>query len=413
MRTPLCLVVLPSGADAVFERLLAPAAVAAGLEPVRAEGLAHDLLVERLVLAEFAVVDLTDAAASRYYELGARHAARPYATVTVAAAGGDVPAADVLRYELDELEAAGARVLEALRAARTASARRPAAQLVDERPAPALDRLKTDLFRDRAHYSPRTRRALEQAREADDAEAVQAVEAALGSPEQAETGALVDLMLSYRAVQAWGRMLDLIARMPAPLARSVMVREQLGLALNRAGRGREAEAVLLDVLDERGPSSETLALLGRVYKDRWRAEHDDAALERAIDAYRRGFEADWRDAYPGVNAVTLMEIRDPGGGVQQELVPVVRYANRRRIDDAPDYWDHATRLELGVVARDHAEAEAGLRAALAAVREGWEPESTADNLALIRGARAARGEHVEWAEAIEHELRAARPLEIG
>ena len=72
-----------------------------------------------------------------------------------------------------------------------------------------------------------------------------------------------------------------------------------------------------------------------------------------------------------------MEIRDPGGAAQQALLPVVRYANRRRIDDGPaDYWDHATRLELGVVGRDRAEALAGARAALAAVRETWEPEST-------------------------------------
>ena len=70
-----------------------------------------------------------------------------------------------------------------------------------------------------------------------------------------------------------------------------------------------------------------------------------------------------------------MEIRDPSGAEQQALVPVVAYANRRRIDGAvPDYWDHATRLELGVVGRDRAEAIAGAKAALAAAYESWEPE---------------------------------------
>ena len=42
--------------------------------------------------------------------------------------------------------------------------------------------------------------------------------------------------------------------------------------------------------------------------------------------------------------------------------------------------------------------------ALAAVREPWEPESTAYNLSLIREARAARGETVEWADELEAEL---------
>jgi hypothetical protein len=31
-------------------------------------------------------------------------------------------------------------------------------------------------------------------------------------------------------------------------------------------------------------------------------------LDKAIYAYLRGFETDWRDAYLGINAVTLMVI---------------------------------------------------------------------------------------------------------
>jgi tetratricopeptide (TPR) repeat protein len=229
--------------------------------------------------------------------------------------------------------------------------------------------------------------------------------------EDVAAGILVDLLLSYRATKAWNEMIRLVEAMPEPLRRTVLVREQYGFALNRAERRADAEEVLLEVIEDHGPSSETLGLLGRVYKDRWEAERDGSVLraaghlDQAIDAYRRGFEADWRDAYPGVNAVTLMEIRDPGGSAQQELLPVVRYANRRRVEGgAADYWDHATRLELGVIGRDRDEALAGARAALAAVRETWEPQSTAYNLSLIRESRAARGETLDWANEIESEL---------
>ena len=63
------------------------------------------------------------------------------------------------------------------------------------------------------------------------------------------------------------------------------------------GREKEAEKVLKDLIDRRGPSSETYGLLGRVYKDRW----EDASkagrellarglLDKAIDAYLMGFE---------------------------------------------------------------------------------------------------------------------------
>jgi hypothetical protein len=128
-------------------------------------------------------------------------------------------------------------------------------------------------------------------------------------------------------------------------------------------------------------------------------------LDRAIDAYLKGFEADWRDAYPGVNAVTLMELNEPPDPRREQLIPVVRYAVERKIAAVkPDYWDHATLLELGVLAKDEEKAMTGLSNALAAVRESWEPETTARNLRLIRETRERRGESIRWAKEIEQEL---------
>lgn len=272
------------------------------------------------------------------------------------------------------------------------------AQLLDDFP-DDIQRLKTDVFRARVRYAADLKAKLAAARRAG-ADAVAAVEAELGDIGQADAGVVIDLLLSYRAVSAWAAMIGLVARMAPPLAATVLVREQLALALNRAGRGDEAEALLLKLIAERGASSETCGILGRVYKDRWQAARDagDAALARglldqAIGAYLQGFEADWRDAFPGVNAVTLMELKDTPDPRQAALLPVVRYAVERRVaGGAADYWDHATRLELAVLARDSAGAAAALADALAQLREGWEAESTARNLALIEAARQARGD---------------------
>ena len=104
--------------------------------------------------------------------------------------------------------------------------------------------------------------------------------------------------------------------MPRPLQRAKLMREQLGFALNREERFEDAERVLKEVIAEFGPSSETNGLLGRIYKDRWMKAKERGGTEarsllrRAIDTYVAGFEADWRDAYPGVNALTLMEQQD-------------------------------------------------------------------------------------------------------
>ena len=200
--------------------------------------------------------------------------------------------------------------------------------------------------------------------------------------------------------------------MPPPLARTALVQEQRALALNRAGNGVEAERVLLELLATRGPNSETYGILGRVYKDRWEAAAKRnetilarGLLDKAINAYEKGFEADWRDAYPGMNAVTLMNLRDPPVARAAKLLPVVRYSVKRRIAQGQSgYWDHATMLELSVLEKSEAQAMDSLANALALSPKSWEAATTARNLMLIREAREVRGETLPWAAEIENSL---------
>jgi tetratricopeptide (TPR) repeat protein len=447
MTKPLCFVLMPFGTkpniaggtinfDLVYKKLIAPAIEQAGLEPLRADeemtgGIIHKPMFERLIMCEYAVADLTTANANVFYELGVRHAVRPWSTVLLFAAGGsqlpfDVAPLRALPYTLTpagtpadvekDKEALAQRLIEA----KKADTDSPLFQLVDGYP--DIDHTKTDVFRDQVQYSAEKKTRLAQARDLgrkqgleQGLQALRALEQELGDLEQEESGVIIDLFLSYRAVKAWPDMIALVEKMPPPLAATVMVQEQLALALNRNKQGEEAERVLLELLAKRGPSSETYGILGRVYKDRWDAAVQAGdeflargLLKKAIDAYLKGFEADWRDAYPGINVVTLMELQDPPDPRRQQLLPVVDYAvDRRLAAGEPDYWDHATRLEVAVLRRDEDKALGALGDALAAVRETWEPETTANNLRLINEARARRQEEVPWAVRIEQELRRA------
>lgn len=193
---------------------------------------------------------------------------------------------------------------------------------------------------------------------------------------------------------------------------SVAAQQQLGFALNRAGRDTEAERVL-EALVGRGDDGETLGILGRVYKDRWeratRAAKSDSTpqqwLDQAIATYLRGFERDPGNAYPGINAVTLLTIanaQDPRTpALLIEVENAVKASTRRR---RPDYFDHATRLELAVLRNDTVRAMAILPRALRAVREPWEPETTAHNLALLRRAREPGTIKAGWSRWIENRL---------
>lgn len=434
MPKPLCFVLMPFGKkaalsgllidfDAIYEELIKPSILEADLEPLRADeemsgGIIHKPMFERLILCEYALCDLTTANANVYYELGLRHAVRPCTTVLLFAEGtGQLPF-DVapLRAMPYQLGADGCllsitdtqnQLTEKLKASRCAHTDSPIYQLVEG--FPDIQRLKTDVFRDRVDYSQRMKQQLALARKKG-RDAVVTVETALGRIGDAESAVVIDLFLSYRSVKAWDAMIDLVPKMSPPLQATVLVQEQLGLALNRADRGDEAEQVLHELIQQRGPSSETYGILGRVYKDRWETAVKsgntilaEGLLLKAIDTYLKGFEADWRDAYPGVNTVTLMEIKEPPDTRRSELLAVVTYAVKRRIAGGnPDYWDYATLLELAVLSKNREDASAALANALAHVREPWETETTARNLRLIREARERRGDDVSWELQIEH-----------
>src|SRR5262249_34828447 len=273
--------------DAVYAELIAPAIERAGLQALRADeeqagGIIHKPMYERLILCEYAVADLTTANANVFYELGLRHAVKPYCTVLMFALGGgplpfDVSPLRALPYSLgpDGKPANAANdsnaLVQRLIASRNQSTDSPVFQLLEG--FPDIQRLKTDVFRDRVDYSRRMKDRLAAARK-QGADAVRAIERELLAQDgiaEAEAGVVVDLYLSYRAVRAWDDMIALVGKMSLPLASATLVQEQLGFGLNRAGRGEEAERVLLEVIARHGASSETNGILGRVYKDRWEA----------------------------------------------------------------------------------------------------------------------------------------------
>jgi tetratricopeptide (TPR) repeat protein len=441
---PLCFVVMPFGLkkdpaggpdidfDAIYEQAIHPAVEAAGLEPIRADeertgGIIHQPMFERLLLCDYAVADLTTANANVFYELGVRHAARPATTLAIFASSQRIPFdlnfLRCLPYDLGEGNRFGPEQAEKLRTALTkrleqlcevaykqAEPDSPVFQLLKEYKAPEIAHLKTDTFRERTEYSVRLKRTLAEARDRRDAAALVEVERSLEPFDRAESGVLVDLFLSYRALQQWDRMVDLYGRLPVTLQRVVMMREQLGFALNRRGDRKRALEVLESVVEDHGPSSETCGLVGRVYKDLWtearKAGNDFLAqgyLDKAVASYVRGFETDWHDAYPGINAVTLLDIKGDGKSLRkkEEILPVVRFAVTQRLRSSkPDYWDHATLLELAVLGQDPEAARQSLGDALACVRESWEPATTANNLKLIREARQARGAQEDWVDQV-------------
>jgi hypothetical protein len=430
MTQSICFVIMPFGKkpdvagrlidfDAVWARILAPAITDVGFFAIRADkemssGMIHKAMYERLILSEYAIADLTIPNANVFYELGVRHAARPQTTVLLSAEASrlpfDVGPLATLPYSLDaagrpnKAKADRAALTERLMHAKVHDAPdSPLFTLLNGFTPPQVAHEKTDIFRREINRTEIFKQKLLDAK-ANDLPALDALRDELGDIAAREASVVCDLFLAYRSVKAWERMIALYKAMDPVLANTALVQEQYAFALNRAARAGDAARVLTALIAKRGPSSETYGLLGRVHKDRWRAaklKGDEiaarGALDEAIDAYRKGFEADWRDAFPGVNAATLIEIREPGAAEVKSLVAVVRYAAERKIArGAGDYWDFATLLELAVLERNEAEIKARLIAAWSQKDkiDGWSPESTAANLRDIAEAREEKGEDV-------------------
>ena len=439
---PLCFVLMPFGTkpdqgsnvlinfDAIYDRVIKPAIEDVGLKAIRADeekfgGIIHKLMFERLLICDFAVADLTTANANVYYELGIRHAMRPWSTVLIYADGVRLPfdlgPVRALPYQLDGAGNPSAAESDRIKLAgqlRTAHQVRsqvtdsPLYQMLKELPTPDVSHLKAEVFLEQVEYSTALRERLAAAKPRGK-DAVREIRAELGDLGDYESGVLIDLLLAFRDLEAWADMVALVEQMPPEVRQTTLVREQYGLALNRDHQGERAEKVLEELIARRGPSSETYGLLGRVYKDRYdtavqegRPMRARGLLKKAIDTYVKGFESDWRDSYPGINAVHLMELRDPPDPRQAELLPVITFSVKRRIESKqPDYWDYATLLEVALLNADEETAADALSSALATDPKHWMASSTLETVRRLRRVREERGMTLpDWVAEVEQSL---------
>jgi hypothetical protein len=381
--------------DAIYEQAITPALQECDVDFIRADqertgGIIHLSMFERLLLAEVAIVDVTIDNANVFYELGVRHAARPRSTIIISGKDGplpfDIAMIRAIPYKLVDgaLDAESARALSAAVTARVKDtlanpdpADSPLFQMIVGFPGITLPSNYVSTFRDLADDLKSVRDGLAAARRLRHgvdhtaaAAAIGAIEQGIGTITDANIELAVEVLLAYRAVGANDELIALVEHIPDSLrCKNDGIMQQYASALNRrnAGSDRQRAAdVLEDLIASKGLSSETAGLLGSIYKNR----ADDAReqnnqlmslsyLGQAIDWYRKGFLADPRDYYPGVNLCTLLAIEGSEQS-QDELrrtLPAVVFAvGRLGGIGANDYWTVATAFELALLGNDWATA---------------------------------------------------------
>ena len=430
--------------DMIYEELVAPAIRKADLEPLieREEsslGSIQKTMYEKIVMCEFCIADLTNANPNAYYELGMRYAVKPFTTVPIIASTHfplpfDVGFNRTIVYQVDknfnltDKENDMKKLAESLQKAKASrSTDSPLYDMVNGIAFQnAVAHEKTDLFREKVVYDEKIKTKLSYARSVDAEDPAQTRSrriAAINNVVESckplnnvETGVLIDMMISYRNIEAFPEMLEFIRQLPRYVFETVMVQEQYAFVLNRNGNKkkpvddvmiREAEQVLKKLESEGKASSETYGIWGRIHKDKFdrayksnNKEEAKVHLKNALKYYEKGFESDIRDAYPGVNYVTCLEL---SGNKEKamRLAPAVELSVLSKMKrKEPDYWDYATLLELAVIENRFSDAEEHFWQAKPLAVEAWMFGTTKENLDKIIDFRRARGESTEAIQGI-------------
>ncbi len=409
-------------------------------------------MYERLMFCEFAIADLSFANANVFYELGIRHALKPYTTVSIFEKGTTLPfdaaALRTFPYEYKDgaiSDVVGKIAALAERVKMNIAAQRmqedsPIAQLITKYKFPDLTYLlsEADTFVSQVNDTNKIRMEMNDL--VDQWKKLNSdKEAAQGENRNSIIGAqneiidkvksieksheaylsynyeLLDVLLNtYKSVNAFPEVVDMLAPLVyTTMDGNILLKQQLALAYNKIGKRDASREVLEKIIEQYGPDPETNGLLGAVYKGLMGDNSGDEFIadgyrQKAIETYLNGFAADPREFYPGVNALTLMILGDEKDERFLKFFPLVWYAvERQLVMKAKDYWVQATAMELAILDRDSKNAKKYLLSALMTKPAEWMKSTTADNLEKIYNKFTLAGNtgEFEWIKEIIGRLR--------
>jgi MAP3K TRAFs-binding domain len=429
--------------DASYQELIKPAVEAAGLKCIRADeikhsGLIDDPMYEQLLKADVVVADLSTSNRNAIYELGVRHALRPYTTVIIAEDGiMKSPFFDLSHIVIRTYQHLGVDIGSKEKRRFTAELTGAIKDILAKEP---------ELRRDSPVYAflenlapPSIRQQAPAARTA--AEGAAAPSSAPAQPETADkagTTAYSEMMRRVDEAQKKGKPADWlkakmlledmrelrkakIAERPEEQQTAKLedpyLLQRLALATYKSKYPSAEEALLeardlLSLLEPHASNdTETLGLWGSVHKQLWALTKDRSHLDEAVRAYERGFYLR-NDYYNGINFAFLLNVRAANTGDVAEAIADFVQARRVRkevidickrwLETNPEpvgseategglqkyqeskYWVLATLAEAYLGLGESGQAEQQRQGAYAVASADWMKETTQKQLDELR-----------------------------
>ena len=408
--------------DTSYKNMIKPAVEAAGLKCVRADEIVHSGLIdvpmyEQLLNADVVVADLSTSNKNAYYELGVRHALRPYTTIVISEDGIKTFPFDVNHVAVRQYHHLGEDI-------GVGEARRFGEQLTKA----IVEIVKQDpRAKDSPVYSflnglnpPAIAAAMEAA-----APSAAADDATSGGVDVAPPGMEAVhsiLMQQVDEAQKKGQFVaaksllssvrEMMKPKPAATGGNQLIEKQedpyiiqrLALITYKSKYPTEEAALkeARDLLNSLNPATsndtETVGLWGAVHKRMWDLTKDTANLDESVRGYERGFYLR-NDYYNGINLAFLLNVRAANASSPAEAIADYVQAQRIRREvieicqellksespsDDAKYWIQATLAEAYFGIGDDVEGQRILDLAFPMASAEWMKDSTRDQLAKLR-----------------------------
>jgi hypothetical protein len=402
--------------DKTYKNIIKPAAVAAGFECVRADEIVHSgninvPMYDQLLNADVVVADVSTYNCNAFYELGVRHALRPFSTIIISEDGltfpFDVAQISVRKYhhmgegiDFDEVERMKTDLAEAMKViAERRASDSPVYTFVKNLTPPSIAAA-------RAEAVP--------AEAAGARSAASARSAAPAEPPSPTASVLVEQAEEAFANNNFTLAKALLTELRRMMPNELWVTHKLVVATYKSKIPTEADALqeasdLLGGLNAKDATdTETLGLLQAVHKRLWNLTQSRPHLDKAIWSSEKGFYLK-NDYYNGINLAFLYNVRASTAGTsgpdaiadfvlaertRRRVIDVCEEllrqdeadAGARRLDRDAKYWILATLAEAWVGLGDDPQAQTYVAkaAALNPPAPQWMVDTTQEQLKKLR-----------------------------
>jgi hypothetical protein len=415
--------------DAVYRGIIKPAAEEAGLECYRADEIVHSGVIDvpmyqQILTADVVVADLSTSNSNAFYELGVRHALRPFTTIIIAEDQFKFPF-DLGHIVIRQYEHLG-KDIGLTEAIRFRQVLKEAIQTIldnptDDSPVYAfLKGLKPPTFPDLGGEEAEASMA-----SVPPPPGTQTHRALMEQAQAAITSAAQEMMDRAKQEGDFLRAKDILSEIrekmkPKDSSRpeDPYIIQQLALVTYKSKQPtaqaalEEARALLLTLNPKTSNDTETLGLWGAVHKRLWDITEDTKYLDEAVRSYTRGFYLG-DDYYNGINLAFLLNVRASASCKRADRAPSVDEATSGRAEaiycfvravrvrreviticeallgtgklpDEEKYWVLATMAEAYLGVGEEAAAQQKLQEAFALTSAQWMKDTTQEQMAKLR-----------------------------